>query len=35
MNLTGHEVGGLRLPLYEMSEDATAKLTKEMEKLIY
>ncbi|ADO84423.1 4-hydroxy-tetrahydrodipicolinate synthase [Ilyobacter polytropus] len=33
MNLTGHEVGGLRLPLYEMSEDATAKLTKEMEKI--
>lgn len=33
MNLTGYEVGGLRLPLYEMSEDATAKLAKEMEKI--
>ena len=33
MNLTGFEVGGLRLPLYEMSEGATAKLAEEMKKI--
>jgi len=30
MNLAGYEVGPLRLPLYEMSQGATAKMVKEM-----
>lgn len=30
MNLVGYEVGPLRLPLYEMSQGATAKMVKEM-----
>ncbi|WP_320047842.1 4-hydroxy-tetrahydrodipicolinate synthase [uncultured Ilyobacter sp.] len=33
MNLTGYDVGGLRLPLYEMSEGATVKLVEEMKKI--
>lgn len=33
MNLAGFDVGGVRLPLYEMSEGATAKLTEEMKKI--
>ncbi|WP_319200375.1 4-hydroxy-tetrahydrodipicolinate synthase [uncultured Ilyobacter sp.] len=33
MNLTGYNVGGLRLPLYEMSEGATGKLMEEMKKI--
>lgn len=30
MNLAGYDVGPLRLPLYEMSQGATAKMVKEM-----
>jgi 4-hydroxy-tetrahydrodipicolinate synthase len=33
MNLKGFEVGGLRLPLCEMSEKGTAKLAEEMKKI--
>lgn len=33
MNLAGYKVGGYRLPLYEMSEDAAKILKAEMEKL--
>ena len=33
MNLQGWEVGGLRLPLYDMTPDAQARMRKEMDKL--
>ena len=33
MNLAGYEVGPLRLPLYEMSEEATGILIKEMKNI--